>query len=212
MKRKLGDLCMILGTVLVGMALSLFLYNRWDADRAGRASDEVVAQMESMENTQEEDGAETTAETPVREDFMDPDTPMKTVEVNGYSYIGTLSIPAVSLKLPVMEEWSYAGLKIAPGRYSGSLYSDDLVIAGHNYRKHFSPIKWLHPGDEVDLTDVEEHVWRYEVAEVETLEPTDIEKMTVSSETDDWDLTLFTCTQSGKMRCAVRCVRIGKVR
>ena len=209
MRNKIGNICMFLGVVLVGMALALFLYNRWDADRAEKASGEVLAQLESAENAAEEK-EEVKAETQEENGLMDPDTPMKTAEIDGYEYIGTLSIPAVGLKLPVMNKWSYAGLKIAPGRYSGSVYSDDIVIAGHNYRKHFSPIKWLETGAEVDFTDLDEHVWRYEVSSVETLKPTDIEKMVVSDETEKWDLTLFTCTQSGKMRCAVRCVRIDK--
>ena len=200
---------MFLGVVLVGMALALFLYNRWDADRADQASGEVLARLESVEDAakEQEEGKEKAQE---ENDFVDPDTPMKTAEIDGYEYIGTLSIPALGLELPIMNEWSYAGLKIAPGRYSGSLYSDDLVIAGHNYRKHFSPIKWLETGAEVDFKDLDEHVWRYEVSSVETLKPTDIEKMVMNDGTEKWDLTLFTCTQSGKMRCAVRCVRIDK--
>jgi sortase A len=39
------------------------------------------------------------------------------------------------------------------------------------------------------------------VADLETLEPTDIEGMT----TGDWDLTLFTCTYGNRYRLAVRC-------
>ena len=34
MKRKAGMICMILGAVLIGAALSLFLYNEWDSARA----------------------------------------------------------------------------------------------------------------------------------------------------------------------------------
>lgn len=208
MKNKIGNICMILGTVLVGLALSLFLYNRWDSERAGRASDEVLEILETAGTA----GSNSSGESAQEEEnvFMDAETPLKVVQIDGYGYIGTISIPAAGLELPVMKDWSYAGLKIALCRYSGSPYSDDMVIAGHNYRKHFSPIKWLQPGDEVNFTDMEDHVWNYEVAEIETLEPTDIEKMTVSSEMNDWDLTLFTCTQSGKLRCAVRCVRIDK--
>ena len=40
----------------------------------------------------------------------------------------TRSIPSIGLELPVMDQWSYAGLKIAPGRYSGTTYADDLVM------------------------------------------------------------------------------------
>jgi sortase A len=42
------------------------------------------------------------------------------------------------------------------------------------------------------------------VAEVEEVKPTDIEQM----KEGDWDLTLFTCNKSGKMRVAVRCVEV----
>ena len=33
--------------------------------------------------------------------------------------------------------------------------------------------------------------------------------MTTATETDNWDLTLFTCTSGGNARYAVRCVRTG---
>ena len=45
---------------------------------------------------------------------------------------------------------------------------------------------------------------------MENLQPTQIEKMTEKTEdSDNWDLTLFTCTTGGRARCAVRCVRTG---
>ena len=45
---------------------------------------------------------------------------------------------------------------------------------------------------------------------VENLQPTQIEEMTEKTEeSDEWDLTLFTCTTGGSARCAVRCVRTG---
>ena len=106
---------------------------------------------------------------------------MTTVEVEGHDYIGVLSIPAAGLELPVMVQWSYAGLKVAPGRYSGTTYADDLVICGHNYAKHFSPIKWLAIGSPVYFTDADGLRWNYEVERVETLQPTQIEEMTTAT-------------------------------
>ena len=141
---------------------------------------------------------------------LDPAQPMTEVELDGWNYIGYLSIPAAGLNLPVMSEWSYAGLKIAPGRYSGSTYADNMVVCAHNYAKHFSPIKWLAEGSEVYFTDMDGMRWTYEVSTVETLQPTQIEKMTEkTADSADWDLTLFTCTTGGSARCAVRCVRTG---
>lgn len=140
---------------------------------------------------------------------LDPAQEMTTVEVEGHAYIGVLSIPAAGLELPVMAQWSYAGLKVAPGRYSGTTYADDLVICGHNYAKHFSPIKWLAIGKPVYFTDADGLRWSYEVDNVEPLQPTQIEEMTTATENDSWDLTLFTCTSGGNARYAVRCVRTG---
>lgn len=134
---------------------------------------------------------------------LNPQISMPTTVIDGWEYIGVLEIPALGLELPVLSQWSYAGLRIAPCRYQGSAYLDDLVIAAHNYQTHFGRIKELQPGDEVRFTDAEGHVFLYEVLEIEILQPTAIEEMT----TGDWDLTLFTCTIGGQSRVTLRCGR-----
>ena len=208
MKRIIGRLCMVLGAVLILCAAGLLGYNRWDAVRAEKASQEVLGELEqTMQKTITEHRQEN--ETAAPQPMLDPAQEMTTVEVEGRDYIGVLSIPAAGLELPVMAQWSYAGLKVAPGRYSGTTYADDLVICGHNYAKHFSPIKWLALGSEVYFTDMDGQRWSYEVTNVETIQPTDIDKMITASDEDAWDLTLFTCTTGGRARCAVRCTRTG---
>ena len=209
MKKNAGNLLMIAGAVLVSLALLLFLYNMWDAKRAENRAAQIMEEIREQEwktqperKNEVEDATETDVET---EEAGLPATMM----VDGNTYIGYLSIPAIGLELPVMSEWSYEGLKIAPGRYSGSLYTHDLVIAGHNYARHFSPIKWLEVGTEVDLTDAGQRIWHYQVSSVEQLNPNQVEAMTEPSDTDNWDLTLFTCTTGGQMRYAVRCRAVG---
>lgn len=182
---------MITGTVLIGAALFLFVYNQWDAKRAEKEALWVVEQLKTLEASS---------------DSKKEETEMKVVTIDGHDYIGYLSIPSIELELPVMANWSYPGLKIAPGRYYGSTYTKDLVIAGHNYAKHFSPIKWLDVGTEVDFTDMNNQVWKYRVVSTETLQPAQVEQMITKSDTDEWDLTMFTCNTGGKTRCTVRCV------
>ena len=135
------------------------------------------------------------------------DTEMPVATIDGYDYIGYLSIPSIGLALPVMQQWSYPGLKIAPGRYSGALYTDDLVIAGHNYARHFSPLTHLTVGTEVLFVDMNDNTWHYAVSDTEVLQPTQIEEMAVKTSESNWDLTLFTCTTTGQARYALRCVR-----
>ena len=66
--------------------------------------------------------------------------------INGYDYIGVLEIPALNLTLPIMADWDYDRLKIAPCRQFGSVETNDLVIAGHNYKTHFGYLDQLQVG------------------------------------------------------------------
>ena len=206
-KQKIGRACMIVGILLILGALALLGYNQWDANRADKASQDALGKLEETLTETIED--KTKDEEPVVQPELDPEQEMTVTDIDGWGYIGYLSIPSIGLELPVMSEWSYAGLKVAPGRYSGSTYADNMVVCAHNYAKHFSPIKWLAIGSPVYFTDADGLRWSYEVESVETLHPTQIEEMTTATETDSWDLTLFTCTSGGNARYAVRCVRTG---
>lgn len=190
MKRRVGTICMLLGAALVMAALSLFVWNRNEDRRAGAVAEEILPQMvEAIEvaNSDEID---------------DPySTEMTEVEIDGYFYVGYISIPSLDLELPVMTDWSYPQLKISPCRYYGSTKTHDLVIAAHNYSRHFGNIKELSVGDTVIFTDMDGVVSVYEAAEIDVLSPTAVEEMTDSG----YALTLFTCTYGGQSRVTVRC-------
>ena len=81
---------------------------------------------------------------------------------------------------------------------------NDLVICAHNYSQHFGRLKDLEIGSEVLLVDMEGNLFQYRVALIETIMPTDVEKMTDS----EYDLSLFTCTLGGQTRVTVRCLRV----
>lgn len=184
-----------IGAVLVVAALALLLFNRAEDKNAGKAADEilpaVMAAIEEPLPTGDEDGED------------EPE--MTVVDIDGYGYIGYLTIPALDLKLPVMSEWDDTRLKTAPCRYYGSVKTNDLVIAGHNYDRHFGRLKNLRTGDNVFFTDMDGVTAAYEVTEVEELQPTEIGQMLESG----YDLTLYTCTYGGQSRVTVRCSRAG---
>ena len=202
-KAMKGKILTGVGLLLIAAALLLTVYNIRESDRAGSESEEMVVRMESLTADLPE-RLETEKKELVPEYVKNPEMEMPTVEVNGQECVGMIEIPALGLKLSVISEWSDAKLKKAPCRYSGSAYLKNMIIAGHNYRTHFSGIKRLNPGDSVVFTDADGNVFSYEVAEIETVGGYDIEKM----EAGDWDLTLFTCTNKGKARAAVRCREI----
>ena len=200
MRNKVGNTFIMTGIVLVLAALSLFAWNRMESRRADNAVQAILpAVVDAIGDSIQEPPTE-----PHQMTETEPEgTEMTVVEIDGYGYVGYLSIPALQLELPVMSEWDYDRLKTAPCRYSGSTKTDDFVIAAHNYTRHFGTLRTLEPGDEVFFTDMDGVVSTYEVAEVNTLSPTAVEEMTGSG----YALTLFTCTYGGQSRVTVRCTR-----
>ena len=191
------------GLLLIAAALCLTTYNLWDDQRAGRAAQQTLEQMARAP----EPDAEPAVSAPQPElpgYILDPEMEMPTVDINGTAYIGTLEIPALELTLPVVSQWSDQALKLAPCRYTGSAYLDDLIIAGHNYKRHFARLGELNVGDKVLFTDADSNLFSYQVSKLEQLAGTAVEEM----EAGDWDLTLFTCTIGGKARVTVRCERV----
>ena len=192
--RGRGTVWINAGLLLIAAALFLSAYNEWESHEARDSARQVIAQL--CDELPTEAGEPTTLPDVRRE------MPVKTI--NGRDYIGVLSIPSLELELPVISQWDYPALKVAPCRYSGSLYQDNLIICAHNYASHFGKLKELQPGDIVLFADMDEHVVTFQVVERETLNPMDAEGM----EAGDWDLTLFTCTIDGQTRVTIRLERV----
>ena len=195
-----GGLWITLGLLLIAAALFLSAYNEMESHEARNSAQQVIAQM--CQTLPTETAAETEAPA-IPEYLLDADREMPVQTINGRDYIGVLTIPSLELELPVLSQWDYPALKVAPCRYSGSLYQDNLIICAHNYASHFGKIKNLRVGDTAIFTDMAENVVRFQLAAQETIQPEDLEAM----EAGDWDLTLFTCTVGGQSRVTVRFVR-----
>ncbi len=191
MRKKLGHLFMAVGLILVVSALLLLVYNNTESKGAKENAAQI---MESIRT----EISELEATEPLSDPFEEE---MTVKDIDGYGYIGYLSLPSLSLELPVMSEWDYDRLKISACRYYGSTKTDNLVIAAHNYRYHFGYIGNLNQGDTVIFTDMDARTYSYRVESIELLSATDVDKV---KDTGD-DLILYTCNYSGNKRITVRC-------
>ena len=185
------------------MLLAAALLTLWNVREGDRAAQAAETARNSVKQAVAAEPAQTAPPEETEVSPLDPARPMPTVEADGNLYIGTLEIPGLGLELPVLSEWSDTLLKTAPCRYTGSAYLDSMVIAGHNYRRHFGSLRNLQTGDSVIFTDTKGLCISYAVTLVEQLPGNAVEEMT----SGEWDLTLFTCTAGGRERVAVRCRR-----
>ena len=187
MPKKLGIAIVTVGAVLITSALLLLLYNRYQDAQAGREAAALLAKVQAALDAHRGD--------------LDPELPV--VELDGYEYVGYVEIPALEVELPVLADWDYDRLKIAPCRQFGSSRTDDLVIAAHNYESHFGKLTSLTAGDSVTFTDMDGIVNEYVVNKVEVLDPHSVEEV----EHSGYALVLYTCTYGGKTRVTVFCDR-----
>ena len=200
MRKGFGIFCIILGICCLLASVGLIVYNHWEEEKAQAASNSILQEVrESIaDHTHETDG--------ISPYSADVPQNMPAAQVEGYDCIGVLSIPILEIELPVLTEWSYAKLKIAPCHYFGSCYEKNFVIAAHNYPSHFGRLSELQPKDLILFTDISGAVYCYEVVLLETLSADATEAMI----TADFDLSLYTCTPGGSNRVTVRCIKADK--
>lgn len=211
MPKKTGIIFLITGAVLILSALLLLLSNRQEDRRAGQEAQLLLAGIQSVLPPETEPTTALTETPPDSTVSTGPTAPpeilpaeMPVVVIDGYGCIGYLSIPDLGLELPVISEWSYSSLEVAPCRHFGSSRTDDLVIAGHNYKTHFRSLSSLEEGAEILFTDMDGIENRYTVRRMDKLDPESVDAVQNSG----YDLVLYTCTPGGATRLAVFCDRV----
>lgn len=187
--RRKGVILMVLGALCMAAALVMALRFVAEDRAAGESSAHVLEAMGTgaLEVTEPSQGD------------------MPVVTIDGRAYIGRIQVPSVDVDLPVLA--TYGGIEdlaIAPAVYSGDFYTGGMVIAGHSYRSHFGGLWNVSLGDDVYLVNAYGEAYRYQVMEVQQLQPTQVEDLVSSG----YDLSLFTCTPDSQARHTVRCKRV----
>ena len=194
MKHKIrGIVCIVVGLILAFSGAGLYAHYEHSASEAGQNAQkllydlepEIILKQPAVDAPQEEA----------------PKKSMVQTTLNGYDLIGIIRISEANIDLPVLASWDYDLLQISPCRYSGSVYTDDLILLAHNYEEHFGNLDLLENGDAVEFIDIEGNIHSFYMAKSEILEPTQVDELTKA----DYPLALFTCTPGGYSRLVIYC-------
>ena len=218
--KKIGIVLLTAGAVLVIAALLLFSHNRAEDRRAGESAEETLRLVEAAMAERGTNGE--TGTTPAPGD-SEPDAAATATNAPGASAspgaaaAGTetgsgglpappaLDFPGYGLTMPVAATWSFPAMEISPCRHTGSVYNDNLVVAGHNYKTEFDVLFHLEAGDTVTFTDVDGNVFTYTVREFASVTPDDSDTVMNSG----YALTMYTCNWDTSERVTVFCERTG---
>lgn len=202
-KNKLSIILVGLATILIIIAGGILIYNNIEENRVRESNKAIVFEFESNMDSY----AEINDEGKINKDlsWLDSDKAEGTEyskNIEGITYIGILYFPSVeNLSIPVIDNLSDSLLKISSCRYSGRMSDSNMIIAGHNYNSIFGKLSSnLVIGDKIYFKDLAGTTYKYELINIETLLPTDVEKM----QQGNWDLTIFTCTYDNQNRITFR--------
>lgn len=130
----------------------------------------------------------------------------KVATYKGFTMLGTIEIPIIDLKYPLLDRADAASMEVAPGVIYGPGLNKvgNNVIAGHNYRNKtfFSNLKKLKNGDSIYITDTDKNRVEYIVYKIYT---------TGSEDNSYWDrdtkgareISLSTCTDDVQGRLII---------
>ncbi len=209
----MGIALVTVGVLLLAAALLLLIHNQQESQQAGSAAEEALEAVQEAirKNHAPTDAVPAPAAPEEAPPEAEPEAPRETEPVpelavtviNGHEYVGYLEIPSLDRTLPVMKLKYLQDLQTAPCLQFGSPWTNDAVIAAHNYASHFGPLRDMTGGEMILFADMNGESISYTVKIVQTIEPTDLQTVTESP----YDLVLYTCTTGGKARVMIGCDR-----
>ena len=130
-----------------------------------------------------------------------------------YTTVAVIEIPKIQITYPVIYSKDSSAktteelLKISVVKYWGAQANTpgNFCIVGHNYhnKKFFSKASTLKKGDTIYLTDTNNKTVEYQVYDNYVVEPDDL-KCTSQLTNGATELTLITCTMTGKQRTVIK--------
>lgn len=112
---------------------------------------------------------------------------MPSVTYGGQDFVGILSLPEHSVKLPIRSSWDRNAVKKVPCIYTGSVYNGTLIIGGVDAEGQFDFISQIDVGDTVTVTDMKGVRFSYTVSTVRHAKNSKTSTLTDGK----YDLTLF---------------------
>ena len=130
-----------------------------------------------------------------------------TTKYKGFTVIGTIQIPAIDIKYPILEKNTKKSLEtsvVLMYTSSGINEIGNTVIIGHNYRNGtmFSNVKKLENGDYIYITDEQGRKVKYTTYKVYQTSGSDGSYISRNTE-GKREISLSTCTDDGKGRIIV---------
>lgn len=193
MKSKLGlgrSILLGIGSVLLLLSVVFLISTLVTSAKIEVNCDEITAYLESMLS------ARTVG---IKEERSNNGMPV--ITRSGKDYVALLSVPRLSVKLPVRSVWDQNTVRKVPCVFTGNPYDGTLIIGGVDSYGQFDFVPKIDIGDELTVTDMKGYEFTYTVSTVKHAK--DAKASTLIDE--KYDLTLFAKDKKTGDWLLVRC-------
>ena len=231
-KKKIYKFNFILSVIFVIALFGYYVYGEFDRNSSDK-SQEILSQIDVVKDETiahapiklEDDvlvvmldDAKNSEEVKLNELMNSSDEKLdtkvyKTKDGDEYSTVALIKIPSIKVEYPVIYSDNTSSktmedlLKISVVKYWGpdANQPGNFCIVGHNYhnKKFFSKVAELKNGDKIYITDKNNKTLEYKVYDKYVVDPDNL-KCTSQLTNGETDITLITCTMSGKQRTIVK--------
>lgn len=188
--KKLTLILMITGIVLIALSVAAFLISEISCEKAKKNALSITKEISDLI-------PEITDTVPDKRE----NPAMASLEISGESFIGIIEVPAYDSALPVCSIWDFSKVSAYPCRYTGSIYSDMLIIGGSDNEGQFDFIDEISNFDEVLFIDVSGQRYTYTVTDIRNTKDVSTENLT----SREADLVLFAKNTYSLDYTVVRC-------
>jgi len=191
MKKWLFRFCLISGICLILGSLVLMGWNQLRLESGNRQSAQILSVL-----------LEGLPGKTIGVPGLDRDNHKPARQIRGRDYVALLEVPSYGIELPVAANWDADELYICPGRFSGSVYDNSLIIGGTDHNGQLAFCSRIGHGEAITVTDLTGRVFSYRVSAIGRSSSADAVWLTEG----EYDLVLF-CRDAGTMDyIAVKCV------
>lgn len=199
----------IVGIVgIIGYRMYKAYYTETGALAAATEFEQAVQNNDNNNNTIQSSNTNTTIIDiqDTFENITSSSTTQKTT-YKGFDVVGTIQIPAINLKYPILEKNTKKSLEtsvVLMYTSNGLNEVGNSVIIGHNYRNGtmFSNVKKLEKGDVIYITDMAGRKVKYTIYDIYRTSGSDGKYITRNTN-GKREISLSTCTDDSKARTIV---------
>ncbi len=198
---------LVIAIIAIVGIIGIIGYNIYKKYAIEKGAAEAISQFENLiEDGNVVDPNSTVGEISGIDDTANITTSNGKTKYKGFDVIGTIEIPKINLKYPILEKVGKKSLETSVVWLYGTGLNQvgNNVIIGHNYRNGtmFSNVKNLENGNSIYITDLQGRKVKYIVYNIYRTSGDDAAYMTRDTK-GKREISLSTCTNDSKARTIV---------